>query len=193
MQAEASTLKSATSRGRADWVLAAIELVAAEGESGVRIDRLCRDLGVTKGSFYHHFGSRQDLIDAVADYWSREQPLAVIADLRASKAGPFERLVALTRVYADLDIGARDHAMRAWATSDPTIAAAVESADGAILKFLDEVLLEMGVPKADAFALARVLMFSTIGLYSAAGVVDEKERRRVASWLVKLIEERKKQ
>lgn len=193
MQAESPTSRTSTTRSRADWVSAAIEVAAAEGESGVRIDRLCRDLGVTKGSFYHHFGSRQDLIDAVAEYWSREQPSAVIADLKASKAGPFERLVALTRVYSDLNIGARDHAMRAWASSDEHIAAAVRHADAIILKFLDELLVDMGIEKADAFALARVLMFSTIGLYGAAGVVNEKERRSVANWLFKRIEERKQQ
>ena len=64
-----------SSRLRAtDWVDAALVLLTAEdgGEHGVTISRLCRTLGVTKGSFYWHFRDLDALWEAMAVRWQKE-------------------------------------------------------------------------------------------------------------------------
>src|SRR5258708_7461683 len=38
-----------------DWIQAGFAILAEEGIKALKIDRLCRRLGVTKGSFYWHF------------------------------------------------------------------------------------------------------------------------------------------
>jgi AcrR family transcriptional regulator len=38
-----------------DWVQAGFAILAEEGIKALKIDRLCRRLDVTKGSFYWHF------------------------------------------------------------------------------------------------------------------------------------------
>jgi len=38
-----------------DWMQAGFAILAEEGIKALKIDRLCRRLGVTKGSFYWHF------------------------------------------------------------------------------------------------------------------------------------------
>jgi AcrR family transcriptional regulator len=43
---------------------AAIERFAADG-LGARFDAVAADVGVTKGALYHHFGSKEGLVDAV--------------------------------------------------------------------------------------------------------------------------------
>lgn len=40
---------------REAWLAAALDVLAEEGQAKLRIDKLAGDLGVTKGSFYHHF------------------------------------------------------------------------------------------------------------------------------------------
>jgi TetR/AcrR family transcriptional regulator, transcriptional repressor for nem operon len=35
-----------------------------------RIEDICEAAGLTKGSFFHHFDSKEDLALAAADYWS---------------------------------------------------------------------------------------------------------------------------
>jgi AcrR family transcriptional regulator len=37
-----------------DWIQAGFAILAAEGIKALKIDRLCRHLAVTKGSFYWH-------------------------------------------------------------------------------------------------------------------------------------------
>ena len=45
---------------RTDWIQAGLAAVADDGPNGLRIDRLCRRLGVSKGSFHHHFAGSGD-------------------------------------------------------------------------------------------------------------------------------------
>src|SRR5215207_10520044 len=45
---------------KSDWVQAGLAAVADDGPNGLRIDRLCRRLGVSKGSFHHHFAGSGD-------------------------------------------------------------------------------------------------------------------------------------
>ena len=40
---------------RREWLDAGLELLADEGAPAVTIERLTGKLGVTKGSYYHHF------------------------------------------------------------------------------------------------------------------------------------------
>ena len=42
-------------RSVGDWIRAGYDIMAEEGLKAMTIDRLCRRLGVTKGSFYWHF------------------------------------------------------------------------------------------------------------------------------------------
>ncbi len=49
---------------------AALQVIRAKGYSATRIEDVCAAAGVTKGSFFHHFKSKEDLALAAADYWS---------------------------------------------------------------------------------------------------------------------------
>jgi len=49
---------------------AALKLVRTRGFAGTSIDDLCREAGVSKGAFFHHFASKDDLGVKLADYWS---------------------------------------------------------------------------------------------------------------------------
>ena len=49
---------------------AALRVIRAKGYSATRIEDICSAAGVTKGSFFHHFNSKEDLALAAVDYWS---------------------------------------------------------------------------------------------------------------------------
>ena len=83
---------------RLEWIEAVLDALVESGIEGVRIDRLCRALGVTKGSFYHHFSGREALLDAVADYWSETQPRQALNALAATPGDPMQQLVEITKL-----------------------------------------------------------------------------------------------
>lgn len=175
---------------RLDWIEAARAALVADGIEGVRVDRLCRDLGVTKGSFYHHFDGREGLLSAVADDWARERPRVVMDAARDLSDDPSERLVHFIRLAETLDLGRQHQAMRTWGAVDPRAAAAAREVDRVVLIFVEQALLETGLSKPDAGALARILLATAVGLQNLGDVVPEPEHADLARWLVHLVRER---
>ena len=49
---------------------AALHVIRAKGYSATRIEDVCEAASLTKGSFFHHFDSKEALALAAADYWS---------------------------------------------------------------------------------------------------------------------------
>ncbi|RYY87103.1 MAG: TetR/AcrR family transcriptional regulator, partial [Comamonadaceae bacterium] len=66
-RAKAAPAKTAPALQRADWVRAGMRILARSGVDAVLIPPLATELGVTKGSFYWHFASRDELLLALVD------------------------------------------------------------------------------------------------------------------------------
>lgn len=70
MNAKSPTQTSASSRlSREDWINAAHNAVVEGGFSAVRVLTLAEAIGVTRGSFYWHFGSQSELVEALINRW----------------------------------------------------------------------------------------------------------------------------
>jgi TetR/AcrR family transcriptional repressor of nem operon len=90
----ASSSSSDAPRGDARRALldAALTLVRRQGWSATSIDQLCRAAGVTKGAFFHHFASKEQLGVAAAERWSEVTgPLFANADYHRY-ADPLDRI-----------------------------------------------------------------------------------------------------
>ena len=48
---------------------AALHVIRAKGYAATTVDDICHKAGVTKGSFFHHFKSKDELAIAAASYW----------------------------------------------------------------------------------------------------------------------------
>jgi TetR/AcrR family transcriptional repressor of nem operon len=49
---------------------AAVAVIRSQGLHATTVDDLCAAAGVSKGAFFHHFASKEDLAIAAADHWS---------------------------------------------------------------------------------------------------------------------------
>ncbi len=63
--------KSASGNATRDKILnAALSVIREKGYAATTVDDLCNSAGVTKGAFFHHFKSKEDLAVAAADHWA---------------------------------------------------------------------------------------------------------------------------
>ena len=99
---------------RQDWIDAAMELLARAGIGAVTVDRLATDLDITRGSFYHHFSDREDLLRAVLGHWAerwtytvRDQVAALgrfLGGQRFETLGHGQVVVGASGKLADYDV-----------------------------------------------------------------------------------------
>jgi len=72
---------------------AALHVIRAKGYAATTVDDICNQAGVTKGSFFHHFKSKEELALAAANHFSAmAEGLFATAPYHAAK-DPLERLL----------------------------------------------------------------------------------------------------
>ena len=76
---------------------AALIVIRTKGYAATTIDDVCAEAGVTKGSFFHHFKSKEDLALAAAAYFGAMADGIFGAAPYASLADPRDRLLGYVR------------------------------------------------------------------------------------------------
>jgi CubicO group peptidase (beta-lactamase class C family) len=112
-------------RTRADWLRAARLALLHHGVDGVRVERLARDLEVTKGSFYWHFRDRAALLEALLREWEEETRLLTDALKREEPSTAMPGILAelaSRNLASERGESPSDAAIFAWAAVDPRVA-----------------------------------------------------------------------
>lgn len=66
----AATTRPSRGTARTKLLDAAVAVVRAQGLNATTVDDLCAEAGVTKGAFFHHFASKEELAVEAARHWS---------------------------------------------------------------------------------------------------------------------------
>jgi TetR/AcrR family transcriptional regulator, transcriptional repressor for nem operon len=84
---------------------AAVHVIRAKGYSATRIEDICEAADLTKGSFFHHFESKEALALAAADHWIEGTGAFFASAPYHTPADPLDRLLAYVDFRKTLIMG----------------------------------------------------------------------------------------
>jgi AcrR family transcriptional regulator len=150
-----------------DWLRLAREILIREGVDAVKVDRLAREAGVTRGGFYWRFKSRSDLLDQLLEDWKTSNTEPYLAAL-SGPGSAHERFSALVNLWLEERAYSPDFdtAVRAWARTSPSVADVVRETDEIRIAALRDVFVLAGYRDDEAFIRARVTYFHQVGYYA---------------------------
>ena len=121
-------------KSKLDWLEVGLKTLGEFGVQGLTIERLTGELGVTKGSFYHHFRDVEDFRKQLIAFWA-DQYLSTSSELPDDPG----ELIALLDVIMEEVFAAitePEIAIRAWAQQDAMARLFVERVDKARQEFV---------------------------------------------------------
>lgn len=149
---------------RADWVRAALEAIASGGLAAVTIPVLSRRLGATKGSFYWHFESFDELLATALESELVVETRRKIGELEAIP-DPRERLRAAMTPQANETLGSVDVALAA-AAADPRVAPWLAAHNRLWLAFSRRAFRDMELAQDEVEHRALLAYTTYLGLVS---------------------------
>lgn len=127
--------RKANPQTRDNLMEAAFGLVRRQGLSATSVDEICAAAGVSKGAFFHHFKSKEELAAAAAEHWSAVTEAFFETAPYHQPADPLARLLGyidfrremMSGEIAEFTCFVGTMAQEAWATSPPVAAATWDS------------------------------------------------------------------
>jgi AcrR family transcriptional regulator len=176
---------------RRDWLEAGLAVLGEDGAPALTIERLTGRLGVTKGSFYHHFkgmaGYRADLLVHYESEHTRRH-IAEAERAGASARARLHRLMDLTLAERP-GTDALEIAVRAWALQDPEVRRVQERVDRLRIDHLRSLVAELADDDTGALPLARLLYLLLVGSQQLVPPLPASELRDVYALALRLAPE----
>jgi TetR/AcrR family transcriptional repressor of nem operon len=93
------------SSSKASLLEAALHVIRAKGYAAATIDDICQGAGVTKGSFFHHFKSKDELAVAAAQYFSARAEGLFAAAAYHQSPDPLQRVLGYVELRSAMLTG----------------------------------------------------------------------------------------
>ncbi len=139
------------------WIIGALNMITCRGVSAVKIERLAREINVSKGSFYWFFRNTDELLQRSLAHWKTNLNNAVFEQVRASQGSVHVRMIDMIDMVFQSKMGRYDAAIRAWGMTDHAVSLLVAEVDRERLDFLISLFAEQGFE--DALARQRAHLF----------------------------------
>jgi AcrR family transcriptional regulator len=168
------------------WVDEGMAVLREQGAAGVRVDRVAARLGLTKGSFHHHFRGAGDYRRALLRRYESDATAAIEAAVTAVAGLDAEQAVMALPAHADVDPDL-DGAVRGWAVEDDEARAVQQRVDAARLDALVGLWRRVLSDPGRARTAALVPHLLMIGASMARPAPSETELRDVFALLATLV------
>jgi AcrR family transcriptional regulator len=148
---------------RNDWLAEALEVLSSEGVGGVRVQSLAKSLDVTRGSFHWHFNNRDEMLEALLEYWDHEMTEKVIDHINQLESDPVAKIREVAHLVVRTGRNHYDPAVRAWALADPLARDAAQRVDEKRVGALSGLLREAGFSEEEALERSSLLAIYLMG------------------------------
>jgi AcrR family transcriptional regulator len=163
--------------GKQDWLNAGLDELSENGYEGIKIDRLCKRLDISIGSFYHHFVNIDDYAEKLIEAWESLMHQHLV-DALEQDASPEERL----RTFHDrvLDFPVRlEVVVRAWSFHNDHVTKIVEKMDKKRMRMIAAQFMELGHKSDDAKLLAEVEYAAYLGVQMLCANKSKQSARKL--------------
>jgi AcrR family transcriptional regulator len=145
-----------------DWEDGALALIAEQGVGALAVEALARRLGVTKGSFYWHFRTREALLQAALERWEEYGEREVLAEIERIP-DPLKRFPELFRRVAHEMQPHRVYAALLKALDHPQVVPVMSRVSQRRMDFLTRLYQEAGLESVVALHRARLTYAAYVG------------------------------
>jgi AcrR family transcriptional regulator len=121
MKMKPSKTKNMKHVSKDQWLAKALDTLGSKGVEAIKIERLAKELNISRSGFYWHFKNRQDLLDHLLDYWVSEYTGVVTDNPDIIKLDPKKRLFTVMEIIRDKQLAKYDLAMTSWAKLDSQV------------------------------------------------------------------------
>jgi len=172
---------------RGDWICAAQAALLENGPTQLSIVKLSNALGVTRGSFYYHFSSLNDLIDELVKDWETSVVDYGFEQARLkteSAAAELEWLIDfVTHLTDKLDL-----VFRQWAIQNSHVHKHMERLDQKRLAIMSDIFARLTGDKQKGEVFAKIAFYGYIGCLNSLPRPSSKQQKEIAIQILRLLE-----
>lgn len=144
-----------TTLSAADWEQEALRVIAEQGVTSVAVEPLARRMGITKGSFYWHFSSRESLLEQALLGWEEHDARNLTSSL-GELDGPRDRLISFFRRVSREGLTHEVYSALCAAADHPQVKPLLDRVAARRMSHIAQAFTELGMDEAVAEHHARL-------------------------------------
>lgn len=161
---------------KGEWVQAALDVLRTEGHTVLSAERLARKLGVTRGSFYHHFANMDEFHMAVLQQWQNIHTDDII--FSDTHPDPSRELARLIQHTLNMSM-ALENGINAWAGANSRVAEFVAKVEKRRMDRLIEIYQAVCGDEEKGRRLAKIGYYGLLGAAHAVPRLSQEELRQL--------------
>lgn len=157
------------------WYKEGLKFLGSKGLYNLKIEKLCENINVTKGSFYHHFDSIDSYIKGLMSYWYSMHKDILNEELN-EESNLFSKMSFLNKYSAKIK-PKTEIAVRALSISNRKFDTLVREVDNLRQQFLKSLYILKGKSEEEAEEQSMLEYASFIGYLSYSVYLNKDDNK----------------